>query len=151
MQCKPWFGFVLIAGMSLLAGTAAAQLPSNASVQGSYYFRYLGVNAVPSDAALAFQGTIVFDGKTGGDGRGAFTMSGQGTAGAILGPPRNNTYRILSNGSIDMTNPLDPNNDTTLFGGVGSGAIAMSSTDTNYCDLLVAIPVSTANSAGNLN
>ncbi len=137
--------------MGLLAGPAAAQLPTNASVQGSYYFRYLGVNTVPSDAALAFQGTIVFDGNTGADGFGAFTVTGEGTAGASLGPAANNTYRVLSNGLIDMTNPLDATNQTTLFGGVGTGAIAMSSTDTNYCDLFVAVPVSTANSTANLN
>jgi len=139
-----------MAGMGLLAGPAAAQLPSNASVQGAYYFRYLGVNAFPSDAALAFQGTIVFDGKTDSTGYGTFTVTGQGTTGAALGPPANNVYKVLSNGLIDFTNPLDATNQTTLFGGVGNGALALSSTDTNYCDLFVGVPVSTANSAANL-
>lgn len=137
--------------MGLLAGRASAQLPTNASVQGSWYFRYLGVNAVPSDKPLAFQGTLVFDGKTGADGRGAYTVSSQGMAGGPVSLSVNNTYRVLSSGLVDMTNPLDATGQTTLFGGVGVGAVAMSSTDTNFCDLLVAIPVSTSNSAANLN
>ena len=148
---RPRFFPVLLAGMGLLAGPAAAQLPSNASVQGSYYFRYLGVNTVPSDAALAFQGTIVFDGKTGSNGFGTFTVTGQGTTGTALGPAANNVYKVLPSGLIDFTNPLDASNNTTLFGGVGSGAIALSSTDTSYCDLFIGVPVSTSNSAANLS
>jgi uncharacterized protein (TIGR03437 family) len=135
----------------LLAGPAAAQLPNNASVQGSYYFRYLGVNTVPANTALAFQGAIVFDGKTAADGYGSFTISGQGTSGAALGPASNNVYKVLSNGLIDLTNPLDATNATTLFGGVGATALALSSTDTNFCDLFLAVPVSTSNSAASLN
>ena len=134
----------------LLASNAAAQ-PTNASVQGSYYFRYLGVNAVPRDTPLAFQGTLVFDGKTGSDGFGTFTASGLGTAGAALGPASNNVYRVLPSGLMDFTNPLDASNATTLFGGMGTGALVLSSTDSNYCDLMVAVPVSTSNSAANLN
>ena len=60
----------LLAGTTFLAAPAAGQLAGNASVEGAYYFRYLGVNAAQSDAALAFQGTIVFDGKTDAQGYG---------------------------------------------------------------------------------
>ena len=125
---------ILLSGMGLLAGPASSQIPTNASVQGFWYFRYLGVNAVPSDKPLAFQGTLVFDGKTGADGRGAFTVSSPGIAGGPVGLSANNTYRVLSSGLIDMTNPLDSTGQTTVFGGVGVGALAMSSTDTNFCD-----------------
>lgn len=142
---------VFLSGMGLLAGSASAQLSTNASVQGSWHFRYLGVNAVPADKPVAFQGTLLFDGKTGSDGRGAFTVASQGIAGGPATLSATNTYRVLSSGLIDMTNPLDSTGQTTVFGGVGNGALAMSSTDTNFCDLLVAVPVSTSNSPANLN
>jgi hypothetical protein len=59
-------------------------------------------------------------------------------------------YKVLSNALIDFTNPPDVTDQTTLFGGMGQGALALSSTDTDYCDLFVGVPVSTSNSAGNL-
>ena len=61
----------------------------------------------------------------------AFTVSGQGTTGTALGPSGNNVYKVLSNALIDFTNPLDATNMTTLFGGMGQGALALSSTDTD--------------------
>jgi len=82
----------------------------------------------------------VFDGKTGA----------QGTAGTALGPSGNNVYKVLANALIDFTNPLDATNMTTLFRGMGQGAVALGSTDTDYCDLLVGVPVSSAHSAANL-
>ena len=130
--------------MVVWVGPAAAQLPSNASLQGAYYFRYLGVNTDPSDAALAYQGTVTFDGK------GSFTVTGQGTSGVTPGPASNNTYTVLSNGLLLMNNPFDTSGNTTLFGGVGTGAVMASSTDTFYCDLFVAFPVSTNASAATL-
>jgi uncharacterized protein (TIGR03437 family) len=141
----------LLAGAFLLAGTATAQqLPSNASVQGTYNFRYLGANATSNDVALSFQGTITFDGKTDANGNGTFTVSGQG-AGATAGPAANNIYGVFSSGLLYMNNPFDSTGNTFLYGGVGSGAIVASSTDTFYCDLLVAIPVATSASTATLN
>jgi len=94
---------------------------------------------------------MTFDGKGDFTGSGSFVASGSGTSGAVLGAPSNNYYGVFSNGLIFMNNPFDTTGNTPLFGGVGNGALAMSSTDTNYCDLMVAMPVSTNNSAANLN
>jgi len=141
----------LLAGIVLLAGTASAQLlPSNASLAGTYNFRYLGVNSTTNDVALSYQGTITFDGKTDSNGNGTFTVTGQG-AGALLGPPSNNIYGVYSNGLIYMNNPFDTSGNTFFFGGIGTGALVASSTDSLYCDLLVAIPVSTSASNATLS
>ncbi len=140
----------LLAGTILLAGSAIAQLPGNASLQGTYNFRYLGVFTVPSDAALSFQGTIAFDGKSDANGNGTFTVTGQG-ANATPGKASNNIYQVLSSGLFYMTNPFDSTGNTFLSGGVGTGALVASSTDTNYCDLLVAIPAATSASAATLS
>ena len=58
----------LAAITALFVGPAAAQIPSNASIQGAYNVRYLGVNVDqmnPADEALSFSGTFTFDGKGG--------------------------------------------------------------------------------------
>src|SRR5580693_8273161 len=91
-----------LASLGVVAGTAPAQVLSNSSIQGSYYFRYLGVNSVPSDAALSFGGTMTFDGKStaANNGYGTFTASGQGSSGTALGPAANNFYTVYSNGLI---------------------------------------------------
>lgn len=140
----------LLAGAFLLAGTATAQLPSNASLQGTYNFRYLGANATSNDVAMSFQGTVTFDGKTDASGNGTFTVSGQG-AGATAGPAANNIYGVFSSGLLYMNNPFDATGNTFLYGAVGSGVIVASSTDTFFCDLLVAIPVATSASTATLN
>ncbi len=129
---------------------AAAQLANNATIQGAYNFRYLGVNATSSDAALSYQGVVTFDGKADANGNGTFTVSGQG-ANASAGPPANNIYAVLSNGLMYMTNPFDTSGQTFLTGGVGNGALMLSSTDTFYCDLLLAAPVATSASTASLS
>ena len=146
----------LLAGLVFLAGTAFAQLPSNASLKGTYNFRYLGVNSTTNDVALSFQGTVTFDGTTNVNGEGTFTVTGQGAGGAVAGAPALNVYAVYSSGLVYMTNPFDPTNssqgiNTLLFGGIGNGAVVASSTDSLYCDLLVAVPVATSASTASLS
>ncbi|MBZ5621573.1 MAG: hypothetical protein LAQ69_23020 [Acidobacteriia bacterium] len=145
---------VLLAGTIWLVRPAAAQLPSNASLQGAYYVRYLGANVDmnnPQDNPVSFSGTLTFDGK------GGFTVTGQGvfhdTADHALPFLTSGKYTVLSGAIFAMTNPFDPTvaNGTTLYGGIGTGVLTASSTDTNYTDLFVAIPVSTAASNSTLN
>ena len=51
-----------------------------------------------------------------------------------------------------MTNPFAAaSSGTTFYGGVGQGAIVASSTDTQYLDLFVAIPVTSAASNSTLS
>ena len=148
---------VLIGGFVWLAGSAPAQLLNNASLKGAYNFRYLGVNAGgTADVALSYQGTVTFDGTTNANGYGTFTVSGQG-AGALAGLQSLNIYQVLSNGMFYMTNPFDTSNsaaggiNTFLYGGVGTGAIVASSTDSVFCDMLVAVPVATSASNATLS
>src|SRR5438105_8570038 len=135
---------VLAAGV-LIAGTAAAQLPSNSSLSGTYNFRYLGANAGgANDIAMSFQGTLTFDGKTrSSDGFGTFTVTGSG-AGATAGPAANNVYAVLSNSLFYMNNPFDTTGKTFLFGGLGTGGIVASSTDSVFVDMLVGVPAATS-------
>ena len=122
--------------------SAFAQLPDQTTLNGAYNVRYLGVNARPTNTAVSFQGTMTFDGK------GGFTVNGQGTtAGAALKYRTTGTYNVVSSGMLIIDNPFDPvaSNGTFLYGGVGAnGVIVASSTDTIYCDIFVAIPVATS-------
>jgi len=120
---------------------ASAQLPSNASIQGAYNFRYLGVNSAPTDAALSYQGTVTFDGKTDSNGNGSFMVTGQG-AGAVAGQAANNTYTVFPNGLLQMTNPFDTTGQTWLLGEAGNSAILASSQSagSTYNDILIAVP-----------
>ena len=82
---------LLIAGIAALVAPASAQsLPSLSTLTGSYSVRYLGVNSSgSSDVALSFSGTFTFDGK------GGFTVTGQGTTGS--GP-----LQIATSGRVQL-------------------------------------------------
>jgi uncharacterized protein (TIGR03437 family) len=142
---------VLLASAIWLAQPAAAQLPTNATIKGSYNLRYLGVFTDPSDVALSYSGTVTFSGTTDANGNGTFTVTGQGTSGATPGPAANNIYGVFTNGLLYMNNPFDATGQTFLYGGVGSGALVLSATDSFYCDLLVAIPQATGASNATLS
>ncbi len=127
-----------------------AQLPSNATLKGSYFFRYLDVDAGgASDLAVSASGTIVFDGN------GNYTVTGTqidsngpgaGSQTVNVTTPSGAAYSVFSSGMFSMVNPMDPQN-ATLFGGVGAGGIIVaSSTESADVDLFIAIPISTASS-----
>ena len=136
----------------LFFGIAAfAQLPSNATLKGSYYVRYLGKDTT-AVAAVSFSGSMVFDGV------GSYTLTGQGasskTTDKILKTLGSGRYSVLSNGMLVIDNPFDtsvPNNSGFLYGGLGGGIIVASSTYGGFLDLLIATPASTANSTANLS
>ena len=130
--------------MFAAAGISLAQPPTLSSLSGAYNVRYLGVNTNPADSAVSFSGTMTFDGN------GGFTVSGAGasasTSDHTLKFLTSGQYQVLSNGMIQMTNPFDPSGttqlsttSTVLYGGLGSGYITASSTDTLYSDLFVGI------------
>jgi len=128
--------------------TAFAQLPDQTTLNGVYNVRYLGVNLDPLDTPLSFQGTFTFDGK------GGFTVAGQGvSAGAALKFRTNGTYNVLSSGLVYFDNPFDPvaANGTQLYGGVAANKIiSASSTESLLVDLFIAVPAATAASAATL-
>jgi uncharacterized protein (TIGR03437 family) len=128
--------------------SAFAQLPDLTTLNGAYNVRYLGVNINPIDTAMSFQGTFTFDGK------GGFTVAGQGvSAGKALAFRATGTYSVLSSGMFSMDNPFDPvANNTRLFGGIGANKIiSASSTESVFCDLFVGVPAATAATAATLS
>src|SRR6185437_7174652 len=65
----------IAAAAALAAIPAAAQsLPTNASLKGAYWVRYLGVNDGLGDTTVSFAGTVNFDGA------GNFAVTGAGAA-----------------------------------------------------------------------
>ena len=130
------------------AGAAAAQVSTNASLSGQYYFRQVLLVTDPG-------GTNVVDTRSGWgtlnfDGNGAFTINGQqlvGTAApaALTG---SGTYSVKAGGFTTLTNPLRA--ATTVNARLGVGALVGSSTEAGptVFDLFLAIPTT---SLGSLN
>jgi uncharacterized protein (TIGR03437 family) len=150
MERRTTFAFVLFLAILSALPAQAQTLNGNATLQGSYSVRYLGVQGYPCDCPVGFSGTLTFDGK------GAFQVSGQGTTNNsgdhALTPQASGTYSVWSNGVLTMTNPFAAaNSNTFLYGGVGQGAIVASSTDTQYLDILVGIPVASGASNATLS
>ena len=83
---------------------AAAQLPSNASLQGAYYVRYVGVMGYPNDFPVSFSGTFTFDGKGGFQATGAGIYHNKSDL--TLPIVGTGTYSIFSSGALAMTNPF---------------------------------------------
>src|SRR5947208_16780134 len=83
----------------------AAQLPSNSSLQGTYYFRYLGVNSSPANKARSALGTLSFDGN------GKVQVTGQQINNTSPGSDQpvnvstTGTYSVSSSGMFTMANP----------------------------------------------
>src|SRR4051812_4392460 len=128
---------------------ASAQVVDLSSLSGVYNVRYLGMDSTDLDygPAVSFSGQITFDGK------GGFTVNGQGTtAGTTLKYRTSGAYKAFPSGMIYMDNPFDANVRWTLYGGLGAnGVIIATGTDTYYCDLFVAVPAATSASAATLN
>ncbi len=130
----------LIAVLSF-AAVASAQLSSNASLSGQYYFRQVllitdatGTNV--TDTRSGF-GTLTFDGN------GNFTINGQQLIGtsapaALTG---SGTYAVKSGGFTTLSNPLRAG--ATVNARLGVGALVGSSTEAGptVFDLFLAIPV----------
>jgi uncharacterized protein (TIGR03437 family) len=142
---------LLSSAILMAALPAAAQLPSNATLKGSYWVRYLGVIGYPDDFASSFAGTMTFDGN------GNFTVTGTGyyfnESLQSLTISSSGIYSVQSGGTFAINNPFT-GNAANLYGGIGVNGIALgSSTDSNpqYEDLFVAIPQSTSASAATLN
>jgi uncharacterized protein (TIGR03437 family) len=138
----------LFAAAVLSISSAFAQLPDLTTLNGVYNIRYLGVSLDPLSTPVSFQGSFTFDGK------GGFTVAGQGvTSGAALKFRTTGTYHVLSSGLFYLDNPFDPTaaNGTTFYGGIGANKmISASSTESLYCDLLIGVPAATSATAATL-
>jgi len=132
--------------MLALAGIALAQVSTNASLSGQYYFRQVllvtdssGTNVVDTRSGW---GTLNFDGN------GAFTINGQqlvGTA-APVALTGSGTYAVKSGGFTTLSNPLRAG--TTVNARLGVGALVGSSTESGptVFDLFLAIPTASLGS-----
>ena len=124
---------------ALAVPTAFAQVSTNASLTGKYYFRQIllitdgTANVTHTHSG---NGTITFDGK------GTFTVSGQvlvdTTASAALSTP--GTYNVNAGGFVTLTNPLQ--STASINARLGQGALVGSSTEAGptVFDLFIAIP-----------
>src|ERR1043166_5590427 len=101
MGPKRILAFIVIAAS--IAAPASAQLLGNATLNGTYYFRYLGALTEPIDSPRSFQGTVTFDGK------GTYTITGQGASPVSGGlkPLATGDYKVASSGLFYMKNPVD--------------------------------------------
>jgi uncharacterized protein (TIGR03437 family) len=99
------------------------------------------------DVPISFSGTFTFDGK------GGFTVTGQGTTGS--GALKNLTsgqYTVYSSGMVELLNPFDSSGQSVLNGGIGaSGVIFGSSTESYFIDTFIAVPQATSASNATLS
>jgi uncharacterized protein (TIGR03437 family) len=134
--------------MLALAGITLAQVSTNASLSGQYYFRQVllvtdssGTNVVDTRSGW---GTLNFDGS------GAFTMNGQQLVGAAapVALTGSGTYAVKAGGFTTLSNPLRAG--STVNARLGVGALVGSSTEAGptVFDLFLAIPTT---SLGSLN
>jgi uncharacterized protein (TIGR03437 family) len=143
----------LIAGLTALVSPSFAQtLPSVSTLTGNYSVRYLGVNSCPdsacsTDVVVSFSGTFAFDGK------GGFTVTGQGTTGSgALQILTSGQYNVYSNGMLELLNPFDNSGSSVLYGGFGvNGILFASSTESYYVDTFIGIPQTTGASNATLS
>ena len=127
----------LTASLAVLGAAAVAQVSSNQSLNGSYYFRQLLVIADSGATVSSTQcawGTLVFDGN------GHFTIVGQELVGT--GPPvplaASGTYTVSPGGFTALSSPLQLG---TINARLGIGALVGSTTETSTVfDLFIAIP-----------
>jgi uncharacterized protein (TIGR03437 family) len=124
----------------MIAGvTAFAQVSSNTSLTGKYYFRQVLLTTDGTanvTATHSASGTLTFDGK------GNFTVSGQTLAGttAAVNLSGNGTYTVNPGGFVTLSNPLQ--SGVTVNARLGTGALVGSSTEAGptLFDLFIAIP-----------
>ncbi len=134
----------------MLAAAASAQVSTNASLSGKYYFRQV---LLSTDGTANVTGTTSGSGTLTFDGNGSFTISGQQLIGttapaALTG---NGTYSVKPGGFVTLTNPLM--SSVTVNARLGTGALVGSSTEAGpkVFDLFIAIPVAAGTSNATLN
>ena len=128
---------LLAAALAVCSAAAQAQVSSNQSLKGNYYFRQL---ALVTDGTASIVDTRSAWGTLAFDGNGNFTISGQQLAGtspaaALAG---SGAYTVSPGGFAALTSPLKLG---TINARLGTGALVGSATEsTTVFDLLIAIP-----------
>jgi uncharacterized protein (TIGR03437 family) len=142
--------FRFTAGLFTLAATLTAQVSTNASLSGKYYFRQVLLIAPgPSNVTgtTSGSGTLTFDGN------GNFTISGQQLSGvsAPVALTGSGIYAVKPGGFVTLTNPLM--SSVTVNARLGTGVLVGSSTEAGptVFDLFIAIPAASGTSNSTLN
>jgi uncharacterized protein (TIGR03437 family) len=116
---------------------------ANATFKGNYFLRHVLLSVNPDSGAITRARSIL--GTAAFDGNGAYTLAGTTMdSQSGISQPFNftGTYRVAPGGLMQMQNPLQPQD--IVDGGIGAGAFVGSSTESNYLDMVVAIPAGTA-------
>jgi uncharacterized protein (TIGR03437 family) len=129
---------VLALLLLVVVGGLQAQVPTNASLNGKYWFRYVQITTDSSgnlSQAMSLLGSATFNGA------GTFNYSASQTAGPsiVAQVTGSGTYSVTSNGFVTLT---QPQGTLAMNGRLGATMLLASTTEgqTNTCDLLVAIP-----------
>ena len=124
------------------AGAAIAQVSTNASLTGKYFFRQV---MLITDGTANVTGTYSGSGTITFDGKGTFTATGQMLVGTTPSAAlsASGTYTVNPGGFVTLTNPLKTT--VSLNARLGQGALVGSSTEAGptVFDLFVAIPAPT--------
>ncbi|MEP7353644.1 MAG: hypothetical protein ABI824_10475 [Acidobacteriota bacterium] len=143
LPCLRLRPIALATTLMLFAGGALAQVSSNASLNGVYYFLHTML--------IAATGATVTDTRSGSgtltfDGAGGFTVSGQQLIGTTAATSLTGTgsYTVKPGGFITLSNPLLTG--ASINARLATGAVVGSSTEAagGIYDLFIAIPKSTA-------
>lgn len=125
----------------LIAASAMAQVSTNQSLNGKYFFRQVMLTTDGSTApnvtnTVSGEGTITFDGN------GNFAVSGQQISGtsAAVALTVSGTYTVNPGGFMTLANPLK--SGVTLNARFGQGSVVGSSTEAgpSVFDIFIAIP-----------
>jgi uncharacterized protein (TIGR03437 family) len=154
LTCTAPFAAILAA--TLFASIASAQVSSNASLKGAYYFRQILLitdGTANVTTTTSGSGTLTFDGTTGASGAGTFTISGQQLTGttAATALTGSGTYTVQPGGFVTFTNPLHAG--AVVNARLGTGALVGSSTEAGMTvfDLFIAIPAASGTSSATLS
>jgi len=127
--------------MAASAGVCRAQISSNQSLNGKYFFRQVmlvtdGSTSPNVTNTISGEGSITFDGN------GSFAVSGQQISGTTAAASLivSGTYAISPGGFMTLSNPLK--SGVTLNARLGQGAVVGSSTEAgpSVFDMFIAIP-----------
>ena len=134
--------FSLVALCLAAAAFASAQVSSNASLTGGYYFRHV---LLTTDGGSGVTDTRTSAGTLNFDGKGGFTYLGQQLV--KTAPPAalsgSGTYAVKPGGVTALTSALS--NGVAINARLGTGALVGASTEagSTVFDLFIAIPMAT--------
>src|SRR5690348_4157517 len=133
-----------VAGISALLNAQSFDNSANATLKGTYFVRQVLLSNVDAGTGAIGQARSLIGTAT-LDGNGSYTLTGtvmDSAVGAAKAINFSGTYKAASSGLAQIQNPLQP--AEIIDGGIGLGAFAGSSTETEFQDFFVMIPAGTS-------